>query len=294
MSSVITAEEAAGRIPPGATIGIGGLQGNFPIATIRALARAGVRDLTVVGPAVGMAPELLIAAGAVRTLASPYMGAEGVIAVAPAFRAAVEAGDLTLWECDEAILLQALRAAAQRLPYLPWRGGLGTDVPRLNPALEVYTDGPSGEELLRVPALPLDFALLHALEADEHGNVRYHEHSYFADPAFARAADTVFVEVERIVDHSVVLREPDRTILHRVDAVIVAPHGTHPFRAAGVTEQDDDWLREWAAGIRAALESGAAVAAAAVVERELATSSHDDYLALLGEERLSRLRLPER
>jgi glutaconate CoA-transferase subunit A len=238
-----------------------------------------------------MAPELLVAAGAVRMLASPYMGAEGVIAVAPAFRAAVEAGDLSLWECDEAILLQALRAAAQRLPYLPWRGGLGTDLPRLNPALEVYTDRPSGEELLRIPALPLDFALLHAMEADEHGNVRYHDHSYFADPAFARAAETVFVEVERIVEHSVVLREPQRTVLHRVDAVVLAPNGTHPFRAAGVAEQDDEWLREWAAGVRETVDAGSPASAAAVVQRELGTATHDDYLQLVGADRLARLSL---
>jgi glutaconate CoA-transferase, subunit A len=291
MTELLTPEQAAARIAPGSRIGLGGLQGNFPMATIRALARGGARELDVVGPPVGMAGELLVAAGAVRSLAAPYMGAEGVIPVAPAFRAEVQAGRLELWECDEAILLQALRAAAQDLPYLPWRGGVGTDLPRLNPALVPYIDAPSGTLLLRVPALRLDVAILHALEADTRGNVRYHEHSAFADPALARAADRVFVEVERLVDHELVLREPQRTVHHRVDALILAPLGSHPFRAAGVLDQDDAWLREWAAGIRETVREGGRPADAEVLARELRAVNHEQYLELVGRSRLDGLLL---
>jgi glutaconate CoA-transferase, subunit A len=261
------------------------------MATIRALARGGTSALHVVGPPVGMAGELLVAAGAVQSLAAPYMGAEGVIPVAPAFRAEVQAGRLELWECDEAILLQALRAAAQDLPYLPWRGGAYTDLPLLNPALVPYIDQPSGARLLRVPALRLDVAILHALEADTRGNVRYHGHSSFADPALARAADRVFVEVERLVDHELVLSEPQRTVHHRVDAVIVAPLGSHPYRAAGVIDQDDAWLREWAAGIREAVQSDQRPAEAEVLARELRVADHEEYLALVGRARLDELLL---
>lgn len=271
MSVVITAEQAVAQIEPGARIGIGGLQGNHPMAMIRALGRIRGADaeLSVVGPPVGMAPEFLIAAGAVQWLAAPYMGAEGVISVAPAFRAAVEAGTLELWECDEAILLQALRAAGQGLPYLPWRGGVGTDLPRLNPTLSVEVDRISGLELLRVPALHLDVALLRALEADVYGNVRYHSHSSFADPALARAAARVFVEVERLVDHDLILCEPGRTVLHRVDGVVVSPGGGHPFRAAGAHGQDDEWLRSWSAGVRAAIADGMVLAETELVRRAL-------------------------
>lgn len=269
MTELLTPDEAAARIAHGARIGIGGLQGNHPVAMLRALARAGVTGLRVAGPPVGMAGEFLIAAGAVSSLAAPYMGAEGVIPVAPAYRAAVEAGALELWECDEAILLAALRAAAQDLPYLPWRGGLDTDLPALNPALSEYVDEPTGTRLLRVPAMPLDVALLRALEADEQGNIRYYRHSAFADPALARAAARVYVEVERLVDHASILAAPERTVLHGVDAVIVAPGGGHPFRTAGVHEQDDTWLREWAAAVKAALAGGVPLAEAPMVRAML-------------------------
>lgn len=282
MAEILAPAEAADRIPDGATVGLGGLQGNHPMAMVRALVRAGRRDLFVVGPPVGMAGELLIAAGAVRMIAAPYMGAEGVLAVAPAFRAAVEAGALDLWECDEAILLQALRAAAQDLPYLPWRGGVGTDLPRLNPALTSYRDEASGTDLLRIPRLDLDVALLRALEADGHGNVRYHAHSSFADPALARAAGTVIVEVERLVPHALVLEQPEQTVLHRVDAIVVAPRGSHPFRAAGVIDQDDAWLHEW----RDAVRAGRSLAALATTS---AGADEDAYMASVGQERLARL-----
>jgi glutaconate CoA-transferase subunit A len=292
MSRILTPTEAAAEIADGACLGIGGLQGNFPMATLRELARRGARDLDVLGAPVGMAAEILIAAGCVRRLGAPYMGVEGLIAVAPAYRAAVESGRLELWECDEAILLTALRAAAQGLPFLPWRGGVGTDLPTVNPELIEYVDEPTGTRLLRVPARRPDLALLHALEADSFGNVRYHAHSAFADPAFARAPERVVVEVERIVDHDLFLAAPERTAIHRADVIVLAPEGSHPFRASGVLEQDDEWLREWNEGVRATLRAGQPASAAAPVRRELEPVGHDAYREAIGS-RLKRLKITE-
>jgi glutaconate CoA-transferase subunit A len=294
VSRVRTAERAAELIDPGMTIGLGGLQGNHPMTMIRAVAGSGVRHLRVVGPPVGMAAELLIATGAVVSLAAPYMGAEGVIGVAPAYRAAVESGQLELWECDEAILLAALRAAAQDLPYLPWRGGAGTDVVRLNPALTEYVDEATGTTLVRVPRLDLDVALVRGLEADRFGNVRYAGHSYFADQALARAAGLVIAEVERLVDHQIVIDQPERTVHHRVDAVVVAPNGSHPFRAAGVIDQDDRWLVQWAAGIKKTLSAGESIADAEVLAAALAPGGHDAYLESIGAARIEELTAPFR
>ena len=290
MTRLVSPEQAAELVADGATLGIGGLQGNHPMATVRALARAGRGGLRLVSCPSGMPADLLLATGAVSWLASPHWGVDSLISVGPALRARAAAGDIELWECDEGILLAGLRAAGSRLPYAPWQAGVGTDLPALNPDLVEYVDPGSGRTLLRVPSLDLDVALLRALEADVHGNVRYFRHSAFADLAIAHAAKTVVVEVERIVPHEVVAREPERTALHRVDAVVVAPSGTHPFRAPGVLLQDDDWLREWSSELRAAAAAGRPLADAEVVRRELAATSHDDYLALVGTDRLSALR----
>lgn len=290
MAEVLSPAQAASLVGAGARVGIGGLQGNYPMATLRALARGGVTDLDVVGPPVGMAGELLVAAGAVRSLAAPYMAEEQLMPIAPAFRHQVEQGRLRVWECDEGTLLTALRAAGQQLPFLPWRGGVGTSLPRLNPDLEEFVDEASGATLLRVPALHLDVAILRALEADVQGNVRYYRHSSFGDPAFARAARLVIVEVERLVPHHTVLAAPAETVLHRVDVVVEAPFGGHPFRVPGVMERDDAWLAEWNQGVRAAVRAGEDVREAAVVRRELEPADHDAYVAMVGRERLVGLR----
>lgn len=291
MAELLTPEEAARSIPPGSTLGIGGLQGNFPMATLRAIARGGPGGLHLVGPAAGMAPEMLIAAGRAVSIRATHMGCDPVIPIAPAYRAAVESGALEVRECDEGTLLMALRAAGQRLPYLPWRGGVGTDLARLNPEYVEYVDPPSGITLMRIPAQPVDVALLRAYEADEYGNVRYRGHSHFADPAFAKAAARVIVEVERVADHDSFVADPLRTALHRVDAIVVTPLGGHPFRAAGSLRQDDEWLRRWSVGIKEAIAAGEPVIEADVVRRELRLVAEEDYLDLVGADRLMALRV---
>jgi glutaconate CoA-transferase subunit A len=245
--------------------------------------------LDVVGPIAGMPAELLVATDRVRSIAAPHMGCDPTISIAPAFRAAVESGRVRVRECDEGTLITSLRAAGQRLPYLPWRGGVGTDLARVNPDLRQYVDPVSGVTLMRIPAQHLDVALLRAYEADSRGNVRYHRHSSFSDPAFARAADRVIVEVERLVPHQSFLDDPDRTSLHRVDAVVVAPLGGYPYRSAGVMDQDDVWLRHWNHEVRLAVAGGMPVSSIAVVRREVTVSGEEQYLHTVGYDRLSAL-----
>jgi glutaconate CoA-transferase, subunit A len=289
VADVVSAAQASARIAPTATVGIGGLHGNFPMATIRALAQRSDLSLDLVGPTVGMGPDLLIAVGAVRRIAAPYMGAEGAAPVAPAYRHAVETSAIKLWECDEGILLTALRAAGQGLPYLPWRGGVGTSIPSLNPELVEYVDQISGQTLLRIPARTLDVALLRALEADEQGNVRYYQHSFFADPTYARAARMVIVEVERMVPHTTFLDRPQDTILNRVDAIVVAPFGSHPFRAAGVIREDTQWIRDWRVAIRDATANSVPLRDIGIVRDQILPASHTEYLERVGTDRIAAL-----
>ena len=88
---------------------------------------------------------MLIAAGCVKKVVSYYAGGGFGVPVAPAFRHAAERGEIEIWECEEGILTAGLQAAAQLLPFLPWRGGVGTSLPEVNPDLKVFTDPINGE-----------------------------------------------------------------------------------------------------------------------------------------------------
>ncbi|MFJ7901329.1 CoA transferase subunit A [Streptomyces sp. NPDC096198] len=139
----MTADEAVSRLESGMTLGIGGWGSRRkPMALVRALLRSRITDLTVVscgGPDIGM----LAAAGRIRRLVAAFVTLDSV-PLEPHYRAAREGGALELAEVDEAMFLWGLRAAANRLPFLPVRAGVGSDVLRANPGLRTVTS-PYGE-----------------------------------------------------------------------------------------------------------------------------------------------------
>src|SRR2546429_6636015 len=129
-----TEDDAVAELRDGMTIGIGGWGSRRkPMSLVRAVLRSSVRDLTIVsfgGPDVG----LLCAAGKVRKVVFGFVSLDS-IPLEPHFRAARQAGALEAMELDEGMLQWGLYAAACRLPFLPTRAGLGSDVMKLNPGL---------------------------------------------------------------------------------------------------------------------------------------------------------------
>jgi glutaconate CoA-transferase, subunit A len=274
-------EEALADVGDGATIGIGGaVTAAHPMALVRELARRRVRGLTVVAPVAGLDAELLIAAGCVEKLVSCYVGYEVLAGVGPVFRRAAQAGEIVVEDVDEGHCVAGLRAAAQRLPFLPWRGGVGTDLPRLNEGIAQFTDPVAGEELLAIPAMPLDFALIYAEAADEFGNAQV-EGTGNMDLALGSAAETVILQVERIVPNEVIRRAPERTWYWQDTRVVRAPFGTHPYSCASMTA-DAEHLREFLA---AAGEDGGLDA---YLDR-YAGGDHDSYLEAVGIRRIASL-----
>lgn len=143
----MTTDEVVSRLHSGMTLGIGGWGSRRkPMALVRALLRTRITDLTVVsygGPDVG----LLAAAGRIRRLVTAFTTLDS-IPLEPHYRAARERGAFELMEVDEAMFMWGLHAAANRLPFLPVRAGLGSDVMRVNPTLRTvtspYADASSG------------------------------------------------------------------------------------------------------------------------------------------------------
>ncbi|MER6674320.1 CoA-transferase [Streptomyces sp. NPDC000983] len=250
VDKTLTAEEAVSRLADGMTLGIGGWGSRRkPMALVRAVLRTGITDLTVVscgGPDVGM----LAAAGRIRRLVAPFVTLDS-IPLEPNYRAARERGGLELTELDEAMFLWGLRAAAHRMPFLPVRTALGSDVMRVNPALRTVTSPyEDGETFVAVPALRLDAALVHVNRADRRGNGQYLGPDPYFDDLFCEAADAAYVSCERIVDTAELTKSgAPQTLLisrHTVTGVVEAPNGAHFTSCAPDYGRDEAAQREYA------------------------------------------------
>ncbi|MEU2299011.1 CoA-transferase [Streptomyces antibioticus] len=246
----MTAEEAVSRLESGMTLGIGGWGARRkPMALVRALLRSPVTDLTIVsygGPDVGM----LAAAGRIRRLVAAFVTLDS-IPLEPHYRAARESGSLELTEIDEAMFLWGLRAAAHRLPFLPVRAGLGSDVMRINPGLRTVTSPyDDGETFVAMPALRLDAALVHVNRADRLGNGQYLGPDPYFDDLFCAAADAAYVSCERIVDTAELTKEapPQSLLITRqvVTGVVEAPGGAHFTSCAPDYGRDEEFQRRYA------------------------------------------------
>ncbi|MGN9793047.1 CoA transferase subunit A [Streptomyces sp. OZ13] len=250
----MTAEEVAGRLESGMTIGIGGWGSRRkPMALVRALLRSDVTDLTVVsygGPDVG----LLAAAGKIRKLVAAFATLDS-IPLEPHFGAARQRAAFEMVELDEAMVMWGLTAAAQRLPFMPVRAGLASDVMNVNPSLRTVTSPyEDGEELVAVPALRLDAALVHLNRADAQGNAQYLGPDPYFDDLFCEAADAAYVSCERIVETADLLKDsgPQSLLVKRafVNGVVEAPNGAHFTSCAPDHDRDEAFQRAYAGAAR--------------------------------------------
>ena len=281
---IINEVEAGGWIESGMTVAIGQ---PTPMALVRQIIRRGLKDLTVVDA--GFSLDLLIAAGCVRKVVSYYTGGGFGSPVGPSFRRAAERGEIEVWECEEGILCAGLQAAAQVLPFLPWRGGVGTSLPVVNPELKVFQDPISGETLIAVPPIKPDVAIIHAAQADCFGNVQHVGGPGWIDLFMCRAADRIIVEVDQVISNEQVRSDPWKTTVAPADAIVRAPFGAHPFYSRGYHLQDNEHLKLYseaanraAAGDRKVLDD--------YLERYCRNpATHAEYLELIGIKRLLAL-----
>ena len=247
---LMSAADVVAELSSGMTVGIGGWGSRRkPMSLVRAICRSDLTDLTVVsygGPDVG----LLIAAGKVRKLVYGFVSLDS-IPLEPHFRAARQAGAIEVAEYDEGMLQWGLYAAACRLPFLPTRAGLGPDVTRVNPGLRTVTSPyEDAEELLAMPALALDAALVHANRADPHGNAQFLGPDPYFDDLFAMAAERAYVSCERVVPTAELTAEGPVQSLRiqrwMVAGVVEAPRGAHFTSCEPDYDRDEEFQREYA------------------------------------------------
>jgi glutaconate CoA-transferase subunit A len=237
----MTEREVVAELRSGMTVGIGGWGSRRkPMSLVRAILRSDLTDLTIVsygGPDVG----LLCAAGKVRRLVYGFVSLDS-IPLEPHFRAARQVGDIEVTEYDEGMLQLGLYSAACRLPFLPTRSGLASDVMRVNPELRtVVSPYGDAEELVAVPAIPLDAALVHLNRADATGNAQYLGRDLYFDDLYCMAAERAYVSCERIVPTEELGAAGFATLRvsrWMVAGVVEAPNGAH------FTSCDPDYGRD--------------------------------------------------
>jgi glutaconate CoA-transferase subunit A len=249
-----TEDEAVAELRSGMTIGFGGWGSRRkPMSVVRAILRSDLTDLTVVswgGPDVG----ILCAAGKVKRVVYAFESLDS-IPLEPHFRNARQRGAVDDEPYDEGMFLLGLQAAAWRVPFLPTRVGLGSDLLRDNPRLRTVTSPyDDGEELVAAPALTMDAAFVHMNRADERGNGQYLGPDPYMDDLFLGAATKRFLSAERIVSTDDLAKEgpPQSLLISRllVDGVIEAPNGAHFTSCAPDYERDESFQKAYAASAK--------------------------------------------
>jgi len=244
----MTEEQVVSELRSGMTIGIGGWGSRRkPMSLVRAILRSDLKDLSVVsygGPDVG----LLCAAGKVRKLTYGFVSLDS-IPLEPHFQNARKAGAIDVREWDEGMVQWGLYAASLRLPFLPTRAGMGSDVITYDPTLMTVADPYGSGDLLAVPALHLDAALVHLNIADARGNAAFLGPDLYFDDLYCQAAEKAYLSCEKIVAD---LGELTRRRIARwmVAGVVEAPGGAHFTSCVPDYERDEPFQKEYAASAK--------------------------------------------
>ena len=239
-------EAVAELVRDGDTVALEGFTHLIPTAAAHEIVRQGKKDLTLIRMTPDLVYDQMIGMGVASKLVFSWGGNPGVGSL-HRFRDAVENGwprALELEEHSHAGMANRYAAGASGLPFAVLRGYVGTDLPKVTKTIKPVTCPFTGEELMAVPALNPDVAVIHAQQADRRGNVAIWGISGIQKEA-ALSAERVIATVEEVVGE---LRpHPFQVVLPgvAVDAVAVVPRGAHPSYADGYYDRDNGFYERW-------------------------------------------------
>lgn len=271
------------HVADGMTVALEGFGHLIPFAAGHEIIRQGRRDLTMCRMTPDLLYDQMIAAGCARKLVASFF-ASGSAGSLHEIRRRVEHGDPAPLEVEEYShygMVCRYTAGASGLPFMPLQSYVGSDLPKLNPAIRRVVDPYGGPDVHVVPALRPDVCVIHAQRADADGNVQMWG-ILGAQQEAAYASHRVIVTVEEVVDREVVRADPNRTVIpaHAVDAVVECPGGAHPSYAQGHYDRDNLFYRDWTAISRDRTQL-----LAWLEEWVHAVPDREAYLAQLGDER---------
>jgi glutaconate CoA-transferase subunit A len=239
------ADAIARSVHDGDTVYAAGFTHLIPFAAGHEIIRQGRRDLVLARATPDLIYDQMVAAGCARKVIFSYMGNPGVGSLR-IVRAEIEAGRLEWEEYSHFGMISRLQAGATGLPFMPMNQTAATDLERANPLIKRVIDPYSGNELIAVPALCPDVAIVHVQRADSQGNA--HLWGILGEQKeVAFAAKRVLLTAEEIVDEEVIRSDPNRTLIpgFRVEAVCHVPYAAHPSYAQGYYDRDNDFYLQW-------------------------------------------------
>ena len=246
MSKLVALNEAiANHIKDGDVIYAAGFTHLIPFAAGHEIIRQGKRDLTLARATPDLIYDQMVAAGCARKVIFSYMGNPGVGSLR-IVRSAIEQGKLEWEEYSHFGMITRLQAGASGLPFLPMNQTGATDLEGANPYIKRIPDPYGGKDVIVVPALNPEVAIVHVQRADINGNA--HLWGIIGEQKEAAfAAKRVILMAEEIVDEAVIRSDPNRTMIPGivVTAVCHVPFACHPSYAQGYYDRDNEFYLAW-------------------------------------------------
>ena len=246
MTKLISLSEAISNyVQDGDTVYAAGFTHLIPFAAGHEIIRQRKRDLVLARATPDLIYDQMVAAGCARKVIWSYMGNPGVGSLR-IVRGAVERGELEWEEYSHFGMITRLQAGASGLPFLPMNQVGVQDLEKANPLIKRIPDPYGGKDVIVVPALNPDVAIVHVQRADQNGNA--HLWGIIGEQKEAAfAAKKVIVTAEEIVDESVIRSDPNRTMIPGiiVHAVSHVPYACHPSYAQGYYDRDNEFYLKW-------------------------------------------------
>jgi len=246
MTKLIPLSEAVSQfVHDGDIVYAAGFTHLIPFAAGHEIIRQRRRDLTLARATPDLIYDQMVAAGCARKVIFSYMGNPGVGSLR-IVRAELEAGRLEWEEYSHFGMISRLQAGAAGLPFMPMNQTGAVDLERANPLIKRVTDPYSGREVITVPALNPDVAIIHVQRADKDGNA--HLWGIVGEQKeVAFASKRIILTAEEIVDEAIIRSDPNRTLIPGfiVSAVCHVPGAAHPSYAQGYYDRDNDFYLKW-------------------------------------------------
>ena len=290
MSKLVSLNEAIqSYVHDGDTIYAAGFTHLIPFAAGHEIIRQGRKDLTLARATPDLIYDLMVAAGCARKVIFSYSGNPGVGSL-KWLREGIQNGTLEWEEYSHFGMISRLQAGASGLPFMPMRQTGAVDLERVNPQYRRVKDPYGGDDVIVVPALNPDVAIVHVQRADSEGNA--HIWGILGEQREAAfAAKHVILTAEEIVDESVIRSDPNRTLIPAmiVDAVCHVPYCAHPSYTQGYYDRDNALYLAWEE-----ISKDEASVSAYLDEWVFGVRDRAEYWQKLGEETHSRLQVGQR